>query len=135
MIERVRVQFVLDEEVQLFAQVGHEFGAGRDRITVKQVGHLFAARFDLSLEKGAFACTFKPSRTLLIHLGSRSDSIDRKENIFLGLHQMHDFIDGLHDGRPQLLHVFQSADALVALRVIAVDAIMDDTIQIQVQVI
>ena len=121
--------------MQLFAQVRHEFGAGGDRIAVKQVWHLFTARLDLGLEKGALACTSESTRTLLIHLGPRGNPIDREEHVLFGLHQVNDFVDGLHDGRPQLLHVLQSTDALVALRIVAVDAIMDDTIKIQVQII
>ena len=48
--------------------------------------------------------------------------------MLLRLQQMDDLINGLHDGGPQLLHVVQSADALVPLWVVAVDAIMDDAV-------
>ena len=121
--------------MELFAEVGHEFGAGGDRVTVKQVRHLLAASLYLSLEKGAFPRTLESPGSLLVHFGSRRDPIDRQKHILLGLHQMDYFVDGLHDGRPELLHVLKPADALVPLRVISMHTIMNDSIQIQVQVI
>ena len=48
---------------------------------------------------------------------------------------MNYLIDGLHDIGPDLVEILELAHSFVQLRVIAMDAIVHDTIQIQIQVI
>ena len=114
--------------MELLAEVRHEFCTWRDRIAIKQIGHLFTASFNLSLKKGAFPRTFESPSSLLIHFCSRRDTVDCEKHILLGLNQVDDLVYSLHDGRPELLHVLKPADALVPLRVISMHTIMNDSI-------
>ena len=52
--------------------------------------------------------------------------------MLFGLHDVDHFVDGAHDGRPQLLHVVEATDALVPLRVIAMHTIVHNSVQIQI---
>ena len=105
LVQGVCIELILDEEVELLAEVCHELGAWGDGVAVEEFRHLLAPRLDLRLEKGAFTGTFESSSSLLIHFGARSHTVDCQKNVFLRLHEMDDFVDGLHDGGPELLHV------------------------------
>ena len=114
--------------MKLLAEVSHELCAWRDGIAVKKFGHLLATSLNLRFQKGAFTGTFKSSCSLLIHFSSRSNTINRQEDIFLRLNEMNDFIDGYHNGRPQLLHVFEATYSLMSLGVISVHAVVDNSV-------
>ena len=135
LIERVRVELVLYEKVQLLAQVLHEIGAWWDGIAVKEVRHRFSTRLNLLFEKGAFARSSEATRSLLIHFGAWGHSIDGQEDILFWLDQMHNLVDGFHDGGPELLLVFHSTDSLMQLWIITMHAIVHNTIQVEVQIV
>ena len=48
---------------------------------------------------------------------------------------MHELIYRSHDRRPQFFEVIQFADTLVPVRVVAMDAIVHNTVQIEVQIV
>lgn len=55
-----------------------------------------------------------------------------------GLDCVHDLIDSLHDVDPDLVKALgslQLADFLMKLGIVAVDAVVDDAVQIEVQVV
>lgn len=85
LVQWVGVQLVLDEEMKLLAEVRHEFGSRGDGVAVEELWHLLATCFDLSLEKSAFTGTSESSCSLLVHLGSWGDTVDRQEDVLLGL--------------------------------------------------
>ena len=118
--------------MKLLAEVGHEFGTWGDGIAIKELRHLLAAGFDLSLEKSAFTCTSESSSPLLVHLSSWCDAIDRQKDVLLRFDEMDYFVYGLHDRRPQLFHVLKSRNSFVPLRVISMHTVVHNTVEVQV---
>lgn len=58
--------------------------------------------------------------------------------MFSGLYCVHDLIDSLHDVDPDLVKAFgslQLADFLMQLGIVAVDAVVHDAVQIEIQVV
>jgi len=125
LVEGVLVDLVLDEEVELLAQVEHEVGAGGDCIPIEQVGDGLTLRAQLVFQNLRIFCTSESSGALLVHFGSWRDSIDRHEENFLWLDGVDQFIDGSHDRGPDLLQVSIHATNLLQS---VIDAIVHDTI-------
>jgi hypothetical protein len=48
---------------------------------------------------------------------------------------MYDFVDGFHDVDPDFVEISELADPFMQLRIITVDAVVHDTIQIQIEII
>jgi len=79
--------------------------------------------------------TAESARSLLVHFGAGCHTIDSKEQNLLGLDGVDQLVDGSHDGRPHFLQVIQLADALVPLRIVAVNAIMHDAVKVHVEIV
>jgi hypothetical protein len=66
---------------------------------------------------------------------ARSYTINCQKQYLLRLNGVNELIDCLHHSSPNLLQVIKLTDPFVAFWVIAVDAIVDNTVQVHVKVI
>lgn len=103
LVGRVSRALVLHEKVELLAQGHHEFSAGGDRICVKKVRNLFALGSQLFLQVACLFCSSEAARSLLVHFGARGHAVHRQQQHFLRFNRVDEFIDSLHDGRPNFL--------------------------------
>jgi hypothetical protein len=90
----------------------------------------FAGLNHLLQQKTSFFRSFKTTLSLLIHFGSRCDTIDSHEKSFSGLHNVEQILDvtkniGNHLRFGEMNH----------LAVIRMSAVMNDTIHIQIKIV
>ena len=135
LIERVRVDFVLNEELKLAIELEHKFSAGRNCIAIKKIRRLFALTDKLITQHHGVLGAPESAGPLLVHLCTWCHSVHCKVKKSSRFDSVDYLIDGLHDIGPDLVEILELAHSFVQLRVIAMDAIVHDTIQIQIQVI
>ena len=135
MVERITVQLVFHEPLQLLVQLEHELGAWRDLVRVEKLRHFFALGEELVPQLlGVFGAS-ETTRSLLVHLGARCHTVDRQKDELAWLDYVNNLVNGSHDVRPDVLKVSQLRNTLVPLRVVPVDRVVNNTVQIQVKVV
>jgi hypothetical protein len=119
----------VDEVLELLRELRHKCSARRDAVAVERfLGRHFYAFADgllpslFSIESGS-----ETSRTLLVHLGARSDTIDGHEKELLGLDLAKQMLDVVEDGDEHLVFGLARRDAIG----IVVGAVVDNSVHIK----
>ena len=134
-IQGVGIQLVLHEEFKLPIQLKHELGARRDSIAIKEVRCFLALLQKLFFQKEGIFSRAETAGTLLVHFGTWGHTINRQKQNLAGLHGMHDLIYRLHDIGPDFIEISELANPLMQFGIISVNAVVDNTVQIKVQII
>ena len=135
LVQRVSVELVFDEPLELPAQLVHKVRTRRDLVRVEHLGDTLALLLQVFAQIRRVLGAAEATRPLLVHFCARSDAVDGKQDQFSRFDCMHDLVDGPHDVRPDLLEVVQRRNLLVLRLVIAVDAIVYDAVDVKVQVV
>jgi hypothetical protein len=103
LVEWVSGNLVLDEEMELVAKLHHKGSAWGDCVAVKQIWDVLALGLQLLFQNLRVFGTAESARSLLVHFGAGSHTIDCKQQNLLGLDSVDQLVNGSHDGRPHFL--------------------------------
>ena len=135
MIERVGVDFVLSEELKLAIELEHKFSAGRNCVAIKKIWRLFTLTDKLIAQHHGVLGAPESAGPLLVHLCTWCHSVHCKVKKSSRFDSVDYLINSLHDIGPDLVEILELAHSFVQLGIVAVNAVVDDRVQVEVQVV
>ena len=100
--------FFLDEKVYHFVKFLHELGTWRDWVVFEVL--LTVSAFVVAVESFdklfVVPCAFEPTWALIVHFGSRGDTVQSEEDHFIGFQNVDDHINVVEDFDPDFLKLF-----------------------------